>query len=39
VVRIEGALIVCVGTGDCSVFSRTIKDLRSSLLALPTPRQ
>jgi hypothetical protein len=39
VVRIEGALIVCAGTGDCSVFARTIKDLRSSLLALPTPRQ
>jgi len=33
VVRIEGALIVCAGTDDCAVFARTMKDLRSSLLA------
>ena len=33
VVRIEGALIVCAGTGDTGVFARTIKDLRSSVLA------
>ena len=33
VVRIEGALIVCAGTDDCSVFARTIKDLRASVLA------
>jgi TetR/AcrR family transcriptional regulator, lmrAB and yxaGH operons repressor len=33
VVRIEGALIVCAGTGDTAVFARTIKDLRSSVLA------
>jgi TetR/AcrR family transcriptional repressor of lmrAB and yxaGH operons len=33
VVRIEGALIVSAGTGDPSVFARTIKDLRSSVLA------
>jgi AcrR family transcriptional regulator len=33
VVRIEGALIVCAGTDDCSVFARTIKSLRSSVLA------
>jgi TetR/AcrR family transcriptional repressor of lmrAB and yxaGH operons len=32
VVRIEGALIVCAGTGDSAVFARTLKDLRSSLL-------
>jgi TetR/AcrR family transcriptional regulator, lmrAB and yxaGH operons repressor len=32
VVRIEGALIVCAGTGDAAVFARTLKDLRSSLL-------
>ena len=32
VVRIEGALIVCAGTGDYAVFARTLKDLRSSLL-------
>jgi hypothetical protein len=33
VVRVEGALIVCVGTGDHGVFARTIKELRSSVLA------
>ena len=33
VVRIEGALIVCAGTGDTGVFARTIKDLRTSVLA------
>lgn len=33
VVRIEGALIVCAGTGDIGVFARTIKDLRASTLA------
>jgi AcrR family transcriptional regulator len=33
VVRIEGALIVCAGTDDCTVFARTIKDLRTSVLA------
>jgi hypothetical protein len=32
VVRIEGALIVCAGTGDSAVFARTIKDLKLSLL-------
>jgi len=32
VVRIEGALILCAGTGDYAVFARTLKDLRSSLL-------
>jgi TetR/AcrR family transcriptional regulator, lmrAB and yxaGH operons repressor len=32
VVRVEGALIVCTGTGDSDVFARTLKDLRSSLL-------
>jgi AcrR family transcriptional regulator len=36
VVRIEGALIVCAGTDDCGVFARTIKDLRTSVLA-PAP--
>jgi AcrR family transcriptional regulator len=35
VVRIEGALIVCAGTDDYSVFARTIKDLRASVLAEP----
>lgn len=34
VVRIEGALILCEGTGDYAVFGRTIKDLRTSV---PTP--
>ena len=33
VVRIEGALVVCAGTGDLSVFARTIRDLRDSVLA------
>ena len=33
VVRIEGALVVCAGTDDYSVFARTIKELRSSVLA------
>ena len=33
VVRVEGALIVCAGTNDYAVFARTIKDLRSSVLA------
>jgi AcrR family transcriptional regulator len=33
VVRIEGALIVCAGTDDYSVFARTIKDLRATVLA------
>ena len=28
VVRIEGALVVCAGTGDTSVFVRAIRDLR-----------
>lgn len=32
VVRVEGALIVCAGTGDPTVFARTLKDLRSSVL-------
>jgi len=36
VVRIEGALILCEGTGDYAVFERTIKDLRTSVLA-PSP--
>ena len=38
VVRIEGALVVCAGTGDTSVFARTIRDLRESVLA-PLPRR
>jgi hypothetical protein len=33
VVRIEGALVVCAGTGDTSVFARTIHDLREGVLA------
>jgi AcrR family transcriptional regulator len=35
VVRIEGALVVCAGTGDNSVFVRAIRDLRDTLLAPP----
>jgi TetR/AcrR family transcriptional regulator, lmrAB and yxaGH operons repressor len=38
VVRIEGALVVCAGTGNTSVFARTIRDLRESVLA-PLPRR
>ena len=38
VVRIEGALVVCAGTGDTSVFARTIRDLRETVLA-PLPRR
>lgn len=33
VVRIEGALVVCAGTGDTSVFARAIRDLRDDTLA------
>jgi TetR/AcrR family transcriptional repressor of lmrAB and yxaGH operons len=33
VVRIEGALVVCAGTGDNSVFVRAIRDLRDTVLA------
>jgi TetR/AcrR family transcriptional repressor of lmrAB and yxaGH operons len=33
VVRIEGALVICAGTGNTSVFVRTIADLRDSVLA------
>ncbi len=38
VVRIEGALVVCAGTNDTSVFARAIRDLRESTLA-PAPRR
>ena len=37
VVRIEGALVVCAGTGDTGVFSRMIRDLRDSVLADDQP--
>jgi TetR/AcrR family transcriptional repressor of lmrAB and yxaGH operons len=36
VVRIEGALVVCAGTGNTEVFSRAIRGLRESVLA-PLP--
>jgi hypothetical protein len=32
-IRIEGALVVCAGTGDLKVFRRTLHDLRRSLLS------
>ena len=35
VVRIEGALVVCAGTGDTGVFARAVRDLRESVLAPP----
>ena len=38
VVRVEGALVVCAGTGDTSVFARAIRDLRESVLAPPSRR-
>jgi hypothetical protein len=38
VVRIEGALVMCAGTGDTSVFARAIRDLRENVLA-PLHRQ
>jgi AcrR family transcriptional regulator len=38
VVRIEGSLVVATGMGDPSVFSRTLDDLRTTLLA-PAPRR
>lgn len=33
IVRIEGALVVSAGTGDPSVFRRTLDELRATLLA------
>lgn len=38
VVRIEGALVVCAGSGDTGVFARAIRDLRETVLA-PLPRR
>jgi len=38
VVRIEGALVVCAGTGDTAIFARTIRELRESMLASPPRR-
>jgi AcrR family transcriptional regulator len=38
VVRIEGALVVCAGTGNTGVFARAIRDLRENVLA-PLPRR
>ena len=35
VIRIQGALVVCAGTDDLGAFSRTIRELRTSLLAPP----
>ena len=35
VVRIQGALVMCAGTGDYGVFARTLKDLGRSVLAKP----
>jgi TetR/AcrR family transcriptional repressor of lmrAB and yxaGH operons len=32
VVRIEGALVMCAGTGDTAVFARTLRDLRQHFL-------
>jgi AcrR family transcriptional regulator len=33
VVRLEGALVMCAGTGDHAVFARTLESIRRSLLA------
>jgi AcrR family transcriptional regulator len=38
VARIEGALILSAGTDDTSVFARTIRDLRETVL-VPAPRR
>jgi AcrR family transcriptional regulator len=38
VVRIEGALVVCAGTGNTGVFARAIRDLRENVLT-PIPRR
>src|SRR5262249_13843202 len=38
VVRIEGALVVSASTGNTAAFTRTIRDLRESVLA-PAPRK
>ncbi|HSL68780.1 MAG TPA: TetR/AcrR family transcriptional regulator [Longimicrobiales bacterium] len=38
IVRIEGALVVAAGTGDPSVFGRTLNELRATLL-VPEPRK
>ena len=38
VVRIEGALVLCAATGDTSVFTRAIRELRETVLA-PLPRR
>jgi TetR/AcrR family transcriptional regulator, lmrAB and yxaGH operons repressor len=35
VVRIEGALVVCAGTGSTDVFARAIRELRQTVLAPP----
>ena len=35
VVRIEGALVLCAGTGDTTIFARTIRELRATALASP----
>jgi TetR/AcrR family transcriptional repressor of lmrAB and yxaGH operons len=32
-VRLEGALVICAGTGDAAIFARTLKALGTSLLA------
>jgi TetR/AcrR family transcriptional regulator, lmrAB and yxaGH operons repressor len=39
VIRIEGALVVCAGTGDTKLFERTIADLRSSVLSPTSGRR
>lgn len=38
VVRIEGALVVCAGTGRTNVFARAVRELREGTLA-PAPRR
>jgi AcrR family transcriptional regulator len=38
VVRIEGALVLCASTGNTAIFTRTIRDLRDSVLAPVTRR-
>jgi AcrR family transcriptional regulator len=38
VVRIEGALVLCASSGNTAAFTRTIRDLRESVLAPATRR-
>jgi TetR/AcrR family transcriptional regulator, lmrAB and yxaGH operons repressor len=38
VIRTEGALVVCAGTADATLFARTLKELKKTLLEVPAAR-